>query len=109
MARSPIRKDGEFCYLKTRLLPLTCTSGKDTGEGTGVIDDTRAGFKFYEDGDVIDYVVETNLLPHRGWTIPAGDPNYEVTNTREVEEDIFCFQGAPYALSQGYALRTRVS
>ena len=82
---------------------------KDTGEGTGVVDDTRAGFKFYEDGDVIDYVVETNLLPHRGWTIPAGDPNFEVTNTHEVEEDIYLLSMGPHMHYRGKAMRYELS
>ena len=78
---------------------------KDTGEGTGVVDNTRAGFKFYEDGDVIDYVVETNLLPHSGWTIPAGHPNYEVNNTFEVEEDIYLLSMGPHMHYRGKAMR----
>lgn len=78
---------------------------KNTGEGTGVVDNTRAGFKFYEDGDVIDYVVETNLLPHRGWTIPAGHPNYEVTNTFEIEEDIYLLSMGPHMHYRGKAMR----
>jgi hypothetical protein len=78
---------------------------KDTGEGTGVVDNTRAGFKFYEDGDVIDYVVETNLLPHSGWTIPAGHPNYEVSNTFEVEEDIYLLSMGPHMHYRGKAMR----
>lgn len=78
---------------------------KDTGPGTGVADNTRAGFKFYEDGDVIDYVVQTNLLPHRGWTIPAGHPNYEVNNTFEVEEDFFLLSMGPHMHYRGKAMR----
>lgn len=78
---------------------------KDTGEGTGVVDNTRAGFKFYEDGDIIDYVVETNLLPHSGWTIPAGHPNYEVNNTFEVEEDIYLLSMGPHMHYRGKAMR----
>lgn len=78
---------------------------KDTGEGTGVADNTRAGFKFYEEGDVIDYVVETNLLPHRGWTIPAGHPNYEVNNTFDVEEDIYLLSMGPHMHYRGKAMR----
>ena len=78
---------------------------KDTGEGTDVVDNTRAGFKFYEEGDVIDYVVETNLLPHRGWTIPAGDPNYEVSNSFDVEEDIYLLSMGPHMHYRGKAMR----
>ena len=34
---------------------------KNPGENTAVSDLTRAAFKFYEEGDVIDHVVETNF------------------------------------------------
>lgn len=78
---------------------------KNPGEGTAVRDDTRAGFKFYEDGDVIDYVVETNLLPHRGWTIPAGASNHEVNNTYDIEEDIYLLSMGPHMHYRGKAMR----
>lgn len=78
---------------------------KDKGEGTGVYDNTRAGFKFYDDGDVIDHVVETNLLPHRGWTIPPGDPNYRVDNTHAIEEDIYLLSMGPHMHYRGKAMR----
>ena len=78
---------------------------KNTGEGTGVYDNTRAGFVFYNDGDVIDYVVETNLLPHSGWTIPPGDPNYRVDNTHAVEEDIYLLSMGPHMHYRGKAMR----
>lgn len=81
---------------------------KDPGEGTAVNDLTRAGFAFYEDGAVIDHVVETNLLPHSGWTIPPGDPNYEVTNTHEIEEDIFLLSMGPHMHYRGKAMRYEV-
>jgi hypothetical protein len=78
---------------------------KDTGPGTGVDDLTRAGFEFYEDGEVIDYVVETNLLPHRGWTIPAGASNHEVSNTFDVDEDIYLLSMGPHMHYRGKAMR----
>lgn len=78
---------------------------KDTGPGTGVQDLTRAGFEFYEDGEVIDYVVETNLLPHRGWTIPAGASNHEVNNTFEIKEDIYLLSMGPHMHYRGKAMR----
>ncbi|MEQ8409764.1 MAG: cytochrome c [Gammaproteobacteria bacterium] len=78
---------------------------KDPGAGTGVVDNTQAGFVFYEDGDVIDHVVETNLLPHSGWTIPPGDPNYEVNNTHEITEDIFLLSMGPHMHYRGKAMR----
>jgi mono/diheme cytochrome c family protein len=78
---------------------------KNPGEDTGVQDLTRAGFKFYEDGDVIDHVVETNLLPHRSWTIPAGDPNYRVDNTYDIEQDIYLLSMGPHMHYRGKAMR----
>lgn len=78
---------------------------KDAGEGTAVTDLTKAGFVFYEDGDVIDYVVETNLLPHRGWTIPAGESNFEVNNTFDIEEDIYLLSMGPHMHYRGKAMR----
>ena len=78
---------------------------KNPGEGTAVNDTTRAGFVFYEDGEVIDHVVETNLLPHAGWTIPPGDPNFEVNNTHEIEEDIYLLSMGPHMHYRGKAMR----
>ncbi len=78
---------------------------KTPGEGSGVYDNTRAGFVFYEDGDVIDHVVETNLLPHSGWTIPPGDPNFKVSNTHAVEEDIYLLSMGPHMHYRGKAMR----
>ena len=78
---------------------------KNPGEGTAITDSTEAGFVFYKDGDVIDYVVETNLLPHRGWTIPAGEPNYEVNNTHDITEDIFLLSMGPHMHYRGKAMR----
>ena len=78
---------------------------KDPVEGSAVYDDTQAAFKFYEEGAVIDHVVETNLLPHRDWTIPAGDPDYEVNNTFEIEEDIYLLSMGPHMHYRGKAMR----
>ena len=78
---------------------------KNPGEGTAVEDNTSAGFVFYDDGEIIDHVVETNLLPHAGWTIPPGDPNYEVNNTYNIEEDIYLLSMGPHMHYRGKAMR----
>lgn len=78
---------------------------KDPGPGTAVVDMTRAAFKFYEDGAVIDHVVQTDLLPHRSWTIPAGHPDYEVNNTHAIEEDIYLLSMGPHMHYRGKAMR----
>ncbi|MDT8427939.1 MAG: hypothetical protein RQ757_04150 [Pseudomonadales bacterium] len=78
---------------------------KNSGPDTAVYDNTSAGFEFYQDGAVIDHVVETNLLPHSGWTIPPGDPNFEVNNTFAVEEDIYLLSMGPHMHYRGKAMR----
>ena len=78
---------------------------KEPGPGTAVEDLTRAAFDFYEAGDVIDYVVQTNLLPHREWTIPAGHSNYEVSNKHLIEENIYLLSMGPHMHYRGKAMR----
>lgn len=78
---------------------------KQSGPDTAVFDNTKAGFEFYKDGAVIDHVVETNLLPYQGWTIPPGDPNFEVSNTFPVEEDIYLLSMGPHMHYRGKAMR----
>jgi len=78
---------------------------KDPGPGTAVVDNTQGGFMFYEDGDIIDHVVETNLQPFREFTIPAGDPNYEVQNVTEFDEDIYLLSMGPHAHYRGKAVK----
>ena len=48
------------------------------------------------------------MLPHRGWTIPAGDPNYEVNNTFDIEEDIYLLSMGPHMHYRGKAMRYEV-
>jgi hypothetical protein len=69
------------------------------------MDDTRGGFKFYEEGDVIDYVVETELQPYTRFTIPPGHPNYEVRNVTSFDEDIYLLSMGPHAHYRGKAVK----
>ena len=78
---------------------------KEVGPGTEIIDDTRGGIQFYEDGDRIDHVVETRLQPFRDFVIPAGHPNYEVQNTTHFDEDIYLLSMGPHAHYRGKAVR----
>ena len=77
---------------------------KEAGPGTAVVDNTRGGMKFYEDGDVIDHVVETDLQGFMDFTIPAGDPNYAVYNSNYFEEDIYLLSMGPHAHYRGKAV-----
>jgi hypothetical protein len=78
---------------------------KEAGPGTAVLDDTRGGMKFYENGDVVDYVVETNLQGFMNFTIPAGDPNYAVYNETHFDEDIYLLSMGPHAHYRGKAVK----
>ena len=78
---------------------------KEAGAGTAVLDNTRGGMKFYEDGDVIDHVVETDLQGYMDFTIPPGDSNYEVYNSNYFEEDIYLLSMGPHAHYRGKAVK----
>jgi mono/diheme cytochrome c family protein len=78
---------------------------KETGPGTAVVDRTRAAFKFYEPGEVIDYVVETDLNFTRDFVIPAGHPNYEVRHVRPFDEDTYLLSMGPHMHYRGKAMK----
>ena len=78
---------------------------KDPGPGSSVEDLTRAAFVFYEPGDVIDYVVDTDLNFTREFMIPAGDPNYEVKHQRLFEEDTYLLSMGPHMHYRGKAVK----
>lgn len=77
---------------------------KEPGPGTAVLDDTRGGFMFHEPGDTVDYVVETDLQAYTEFTIPPGDPNYEVSNRTHFDEDIYLLSMGPHAHYRGKAV-----
>ena len=78
---------------------------KTPGPGTAVEDLTTAGFVFYELGDVIDYVVDTDLNFTRDFVIPAGDPNFEVKHERSFEEDTYLLSMGPHMHYRGKAVK----
>jgi mono/diheme cytochrome c family protein len=78
---------------------------KKAGPGTGVEDNTQAAFKFYKPGDVIDYVVQTDLNFTRDWVIPAGDPNYAVTHVRSFDQDTYLLSMGPHMHLRGKAMK----
>jgi hypothetical protein len=78
---------------------------KETGPGTAVVDDTRAGFDFYEPGDVIDYIVDTDINLTRNFRIPAGDPNYVVRHERPFPEDTYLLSMGPHMHYRGKSMK----
>jgi hypothetical protein len=78
---------------------------KETGPGTSVVDRTRAAFQFYQPGDVIDYVVDTDLNFTREFTIAAGDPDFEVRHVRPFEEDTYLLSMGPHMHYRGKAMK----
>ena len=81
---------------------------KEVGPGTAVVDDTRGGVQFYEDGTRIDHVVETDLQPYTGFVIPAGHPYYPVENVTHFDEDIYLLSMGPHAHYRGTAVRIEI-
>ncbi len=78
---------------------------KDTGPGTAIVDNTRAGFSFYQPGDVIDYVVDTDINMQREFRIPAGEANYVVTKERPIPEDTYLLSMGPHMHYRGKAMK----
>jgi mono/diheme cytochrome c family protein len=79
---------------------------KRQGPGTAFEDSTRGGFQFYRSGDVIDYVVETDINSSgRSLLIPKGDPNYEVTWARPFKEDSYLLSMGPHAHYRGKSFK----
>jgi hypothetical protein len=75
---------------------------KKPGQGTAIQDQTRGGFQFYRPGEVIDFVVETDINSSgRGLLIPKGDPNFEVTWVRPFKEDSYLLSMGPHAHYRG--------
>jgi mono/diheme cytochrome c family protein len=75
---------------------------KKPGQGTAIQDETRGGFQFYRPGDVIDYVVQTDINSSgRSLLIPKGHANYEVTWARPFKEDSYLLSMGPHAHYRG--------
>jgi hypothetical protein len=75
---------------------------KQPGQGTAIKDETKGGFQFYRPGDVIDYVVQTDINSSgRNLLIPKGDANYEVTWARPFKEDSYLLSMGPHAHYRG--------
>jgi len=75
---------------------------KKPGPGTAIQDETRGGFQFYRDGDVIDFVVQSDINSSgRDLLIPAGDPNFEVTWERPFKEDSYLLSMGPHSHYRG--------
>jgi mono/diheme cytochrome c family protein len=75
---------------------------KKAGTGTAFQDQTRGGFQFYRPGDVIDFVVETDINSSgRDLLIPSGHPNHVVTWARPFKEDSYLLSMGPHAHYRG--------
>jgi hypothetical protein len=79
---------------------------KKAGPGTAFQDATKGGFQFYRQGDVIDFVVETDINSSgTKLLIPKGDPNYEVTWARPFKEDSYLLSMGPHAHYRGKSFK----
>jgi mono/diheme cytochrome c family protein len=79
---------------------------KRQGPGTAIEDSTRGGFQFYRPGEVVNYVVQTDINSSgRNLLIPAGDPNYEVTWARPFQEDSYLLSMGPHSHYRGKSFK----
>jgi hypothetical protein len=79
---------------------------KKAGPGTAIQDDTKGAFQFYRPGDVVDYVVETDINSSgRNLRIPAGDPNFEVTWARPFKQDSYLLSMGPHSHYRGKSFK----
>lgn len=78
---------------------------KTPGPGTAIDDVTLGAFDFYEDGAVIDHIVQTDLNWNRDFVIPAGHPNYEVKRAMPFDEDTYLLSMGPHMHYRGKAVK----
>jgi mono/diheme cytochrome c family protein len=75
---------------------------KKAGQGTAFQDETRGGFQFYRPGEVIDFVVQTDINSSgRDLLIPKGNGNFEVKWARPFKEDSYLLSMGPHAHYRG--------
>src|SRR5690606_9887332 len=78
---------------------------KESGEGTGVWDQSEAGIIFWPKGAEIDHVVETEPLGSFRFRIPAGESNYTHHTSFTVPEDILVLSYNPHMHLRGKSAR----
>lgn len=78
---------------------------KTPGAGTAVHDDTRGAVKFYEDGEIIDHIVQTDLNWNRDFVIPAGASNHMVKREMKFEEDTYLLSMGPHMHKRGKSVK----
>ena len=78
---------------------------KTPGPGTAVYDTTMAALRFYEPGDVIKYVVETEALGMFRFVIPPNDSNYTDSTSWTFQKDVNILWVNPHMHLRGKAAR----
>ena len=78
---------------------------KDSGEGTAVWDQTQAAVKFYEPGEVIEHIVESEPLGMFRFAIPPGDPSYTFETDYTLEKDVNVLSFNPHMHLRGKAAK----
>jgi hypothetical protein len=82
---------------------------KTPGPGTAIEDETKGGFQFYRPGEIVDFVVQTDINSSgRGLLIPAGEPNHEVRWERPFDEDIYLLSMGPHSHYRGKSFKYEV-
>ena len=78
---------------------------KKAGPGTAVWDQTEVAIKFYEPGEVIEHIVETEPLGMFRFVIPAGDPDYSFHTDYTLEKDVNLLWMNPHMHLRGKAAK----
>ncbi len=82
---------------------------KKPGAGTAVYDQSSSGVVFYEPGDTIRHVVQSDWLPIMRFLIPAGDPNYSASMVHTFEEDMQILSFSPHMHLRGKAAKYEIT
>lgn len=75
------------------------------GPGTAVLDQSEIGVQFYEEGEEINYFVETESMGMFSFIIPPGEPNYSSSISYTLEDDMQILWLTPHMHLRGKSAR----
>jgi hypothetical protein len=82
---------------------------KTPGPGTAVYDTTMAAIRFYQPGDVITHVVETESLGMFQFVIPPNDSNFTASTSWTFQKDVNILSMNPHMHLRGKAAKYTVT
>jgi mono/diheme cytochrome c family protein len=78
---------------------------KERGPGTAVYDTTKIGIIFYEPGEVIRHVVQSESMGITDFLIPPGDANYTRARSHTFQQDSYILSVLPHMHLRGKAAK----